>query len=109
MTAEPTLQQVFGAGATQDATTLTILKANLTGLTASANNTAESLLVGIVIKAKSFLTTTNQESNPEQSITIADGYAPSFAVRNNTTYRQDDITISLQKSAGDTTIDPDDY
>ncbi|MBE9050651.1 hypothetical protein IQ243_09535 [Nostocales cyanobacterium LEGE 11386] len=43
--AEPTIAQVFGDNATQDTNTITITKADLvsTGLTASANNTAEWL------------------------------------------------------------------
>ncbi|MGF1934539.1 MAG: hypothetical protein RM347_009065 [Nostoc sp. ChiQUE02] len=109
--AEPTLAQIFGAGATQDANTLTIQKSALAtvGLTASGNNTAESLFVALVLKAKDYLTATALESNADQNISIADGYVPSFIIRNNVTYRQDDITVSMQKSAGSTTIDPDDY
>lgn len=107
--AEPTLQQVFGTGTTQDATTLTIPKAVLPGLTASANNTAESLLVGILLAAKSYLTATNQESNADQSITIADGFIPSFVIRGEQQYRQDTFTVAMDKAAGSTTIDPDDY
>lgn len=60
--AEPTLTDVFGAGATQDATTLTILKSDLAGLglTAAAGNTAESLLISIVLKAAGLLTEVNR-------------------------------------------------
>jgi hypothetical protein len=106
---EPTLQQVFGASATQDATTLTITKADLTGLTASSTNRAEALLAAILIKAKSYLTSDNQTSNADQSITIADGFVPSYTVRDSIQYRQDDITVSLQKPAGSLALDPDDY
>jgi hypothetical protein len=45
------LSQLFGEGATQTPNTLSISKAGLVGLTASANNTAESLLVGILLTA----------------------------------------------------------
>ena len=106
---EPSLQAVFGAGATQTATTVTILKSDLPGLTPAADNRAESLLVAILLKAKATLTTANQETNIEQSITINDGFVPSFVIRNNNQYRQDDITVSLQKPAGSIAIDPDDY
>lgn len=49
--AEPTLTQVFGSGATQDATTITISKSDLTeiGLTPDANNSAESLLIAEIM------------------------------------------------------------
>jgi hypothetical protein len=47
-----TLQQLFGVGAFQDASTLIIQKSNLVRLTnLSTNNTAESLLVAILITA----------------------------------------------------------
>ncbi|MBN3882130.1 MAG: hypothetical protein HWQ44_03830 [Nostoc sp. JL34] len=107
--AELTLEQVFGPGTTQDASSITLLKSNMPGLTASSSNTAESLLVGIVLKAKVNLTADNQTSNPDQSITIADGFVPSYTVSNNIQYRQDDITLSLRKPAGSLAIDPDDY
>ena len=46
-----TLQQLFGANATQDGQTLTIHKTDLPRLTPKANNTAESLLVAILLQA----------------------------------------------------------
>ncbi|MEH2243387.1 hypothetical protein [Nostoc sp.] len=49
---EPTLQEVFGADAVQTATTITITKANLPRLTPGANNTAESLLTGIILQSQ---------------------------------------------------------
>ena len=109
MGTEPTLQQVFGANATQTSTTLTITKADLLTLTPQTSNTAEALFTAILLTAKNYLTTANQNSNDSQSITIADGYVPSFVVRDNITYRQDDITVSLQKAAGSVAIDADDY
>jgi hypothetical protein len=45
------LSQLFGGGATQTSATLTISKADLIGLTASSSNTAESLLVAILLTA----------------------------------------------------------
>ena len=86
--AEPTLTQVFGTNAAQTATTLTITKADLTGLTASANNSAESLFVAILLKAKSYLTTTNYEANIDQSVVIeTPGFnAQSLVTRNNAQY-----------------------
>lgn len=60
--AEPTLVDVFGANATQNATDLVIKKADLAalGLTASAANTAESLLISIILKAAAVLTEVNR-------------------------------------------------
>jgi hypothetical protein len=108
--AEPTLQQIFGAGASQTLTTLTITKADLTGLTSSANNTAESLLVAILLKAQAYLSQANFDADIDQSIVITDGFS-SFTTRgaNNTAYRTDSKTINLSKVDASATIDPDDY
>lgn len=108
--AEPTLQQVFGAGATQDATTFTIAKADLTavGLTASATNTAESLMVAILLLAKDYLTAANFENNLDQSITIEESFK-NLVTRNNQTFRQNSYSVNLHKLDTDSTIDPDDY
>ncbi|MBH8575459.1 hypothetical protein I8752_21090 [Nostocaceae cyanobacterium CENA369] len=46
-----TLTQIFGAGATQDSQYLVIPKSDLPGLTPSSNNTAESLVVALLLKA----------------------------------------------------------
>lgn len=111
--AEPTLTQVFGPGATQTATTLSIAKADLTavGLTASATNTAESLFVALLLLAKNSLTTVAQETNPDQSITVAeaDFNFQTLVSRNNATYRQSTYSVNLQKLDTGSTIDPDDY
>lgn len=111
--AEPTLTQVFGAGATQTATTLSIAKADLAavGLTASATNTAESLLVALFLLAKNSLTLTAQENNPDQSVTIAesDFNFQSLVTRNNQQFRQFTYSVNLQKLDTGATIDPDDY
>jgi hypothetical protein len=71
--AEPTLEQVFGPGTTEDANSITIPKANLPGLTAAANNRAESLLLGIVQRGETFLTSVAFAANPDQSLIL--GYA----------------------------------
>jgi hypothetical protein len=107
--AEPTLAQVFGSNATQDATTLTIAKADLTGLTASANNTAESLLVALILKCAEYLNDTNQSNNIDQSVSISTATTPSFTNRNNAVYIRDSLTVEIDKPAGTLTIDPDDY
>ena len=108
--AEPTLVQVFGASAIQTSTTLTITKADLTGLTASETNTAESLLAAILLKARSYLTQTNFDNDTDQSIYITNGFS-SFARRgtNNDAYRVDQLTINLAKPDANSTLDPDSY
>lgn len=108
--AEPTLVQVFGASATQTATTITITKSDLPGLTASATNTAESLLTGILLQAKVGLTKATFDTNLDQSLYIESGF-PGFVFRgtNNDSYRNDSLTINLTKIDTAATIDPDNY
>lgn len=106
--AEPTLQQVFGANATQDSTTLTIYKSDLTGLTASANNSAESLFAAVTLKAQVQLNDTNQANNPDQSISIDTGIG-SITTRNNQNYREYSLTITLSKLDTQSAIDPNDF
>ncbi|MGB6297138.1 MAG: hypothetical protein WBF90_13295 [Rivularia sp. (in: cyanobacteria)] len=108
--AEPSLQEIFGAGATQDVNSLIIDKADLVaiGLTASATNTAESLLAAIIAIAQQTLTTTRQDANPEQSITIEDSIE-SLTTRNNQTYRQLSKSLNFEKLDTQSAFDPDDY
>lgn len=108
--AEPTLQQVFGAGATQTATTITILKTDLAtvGLTANATNSAESLFVALLLLAAVHLNTTNLDSNIDQSVSIEDSF-DAITTRNNVTYRQKTKSINFYKIDSGTSIDPDDY
>lgn len=106
--AEPTLTEVFGAGALQDANTITIAKADLTGLTATANNRAEALFVAILLKAQAFLNPTNQGTDPDRSVTIEDSF-PSIVSRGDNQYRQKTMTVSLQKLDDSAAINPNDY
>jgi hypothetical protein len=109
--AEPTLQGIFGAGATQTATTITILKADLS-LTASATNRGEQCFAAIVKKAETALGTTTFDTNADQSISIAPGF-DSIAYRtfNNvqSSYLQNQITINFAKLQSTAGITPDDY
>lgn len=107
---EPNLQQVFGTNANQDANTITISKTDLAavGLTSSVNNRAEQLLVAILLKAATYLNSTQQEADADIQVTI-DSSFPSIVFRNNQNYRQNTYTISLQKVDAGVTINPDDY
>jgi hypothetical protein len=112
--AEPTLQDLYGASATQSGSQLTIAKADLTGLTASVNNTAESLLVALLLKWESELTTENQATNASQSVTVVRGTSTLTTEYDTTTnaatqFKEIPFTITLRKPYVDTGIDPDDY
>jgi hypothetical protein len=106
--AQPSLQDVLGPGATQDATTITILKADLPGLTPAANNNGEQLFAGIVKRARVYLTDANQTNNPDQNITFGETFSR-FVTRNDQKYRQNQIPINFQKLDNDPDIEPDEY
>lgn len=111
--AEPTLQEIFGPNATQTATTLTILKNDLPGLTPSENNTGESLLTGIVKGAAVKLTSDGRDANPDQSLAIdlEDGLTIVDRTINNASvqYERRTVAIELDKVYGSTGINPNDY
>lgn len=107
---EPTLQEIFGANATQSATTITIDKANLTGLVASATNRAESLFAALIATAATNMTTTARESNPDRSIAIENGFdrivyrgSPQVA------YAETSRTVTFHKLNPAAGISPMDY
>lgn len=108
--AEPLLADVFGAGATQTANTLTISKADLAtvGLSASATNSAESLFVAMLLLVQKYLNEGNQTLNPDIQITIAQSF-DSLVTRNNTTYRQRSYSVEIQKPDTSAAINPNDY
>ncbi|BAY22365.1 hypothetical protein NIES2100_21280 [Calothrix sp. NIES-2100] len=107
---KPSLTDLFGANAAQSSTSVTISKTDLavTGLTASGSNTGEELLVALLKMWQSTATTTRQDSNPEQQVTIEDSYQQ-IVTRNNTQYRQFSKTVNLQIEDTTSTIDPDDF
>jgi hypothetical protein len=110
--AEQSLTAVFGSNASQTSTDLVIKKSDLieTGLTPSANNTAESLLLAIILKFKLVLTDTARDTNIDQSVAVVDGFSPSVTTRNNAIYLRNTISVEVDKLlTGADVIDPDDY
>ena len=109
--AEPTLTAVFGAGATQTATHITIAKADL-DLTASATNRAEQLLAAIAKKAAVTLTLANYNADADQSISIAPGFdSIGFRTFNNTqsAYLNTQLTFNFSKVQTSAGVTPNDY
>ncbi|MEI1375984.1 hypothetical protein PQG02_06940 [Nostoc sp. UHCC 0926] len=116
---EPTLAQVLGTGTTRLASGASTPSAGLfipdsaliaAGLATPTTATAEGHLVAILKNAESYLTQTNFDANIDQSLIVTDGYS-SFTTRgtDNTSYRQDQKTISLAKIDNGSTINPSDY
>jgi hypothetical protein len=109
--AEPTLQEIFGAGATQDATSITILKSDLP-MTSAAVNRGEQCFAAIVKKASSTLSTTDFATNGDRSISIAPGY-DSLIYRTigtvQETLLQTQLNINFAKVQATAGVTPDDY
>jgi hypothetical protein len=108
---EPTLQDIFGAGATQDATTIHILKADLP-MTAAAVNGGERVFAAIAKKAATVLTTTTFGTNVDQSINAQPGFdSVVYRTFNNVQaqYLNTQITFNFAKPQISAGITPDDY
>lgn len=109
--AQPTLSELFGNGATQDLTQVVIPKSVLVaqGLTASADNSAESIIVALVKHWSSVLTDTYIGLDPDRQVKVEQG-TDSITVRTNgDTYRSFPFTVTLYKAFSPNTIDPDDF
>lgn len=110
--AEPLLTEIFGAGATQNASSITILKADLP-LTPGVSNRAEQILAAIVKKAATSLTPANYGTNPDQSVNLAPGF-DSLVYRTDsagvtTTHLQTQVACNFSKPQASSGITPDDY
>ncbi|MFM6647581.1 MAG: hypothetical protein ACKPJO_01065, partial [Dolichospermum sp.] len=104
--------EVFGTGATQTTTTITISKSALAtvGLTASSDNSAEAILAAILLIAKINLTEEKFGSNIDQSIVIDNGFkSTTTRGNNNTQYLTDQLTVTLAKIDPLSPLDPNDY
>lgn len=108
--AEPTLIHIFGAGATQDANTITIQKSALAamGLTLSASNRAESIFAALIKLNLNSLSITNAAMRPEQSITVQQGF-DSIETNAGVTYYNTSILVNLRKTIQAGGITPDAY
>jgi hypothetical protein len=106
----PTLADVFGPGATQTATTITIAKADLPGLTAMATNNGQQIFTGILLKAAAKLSTTNRTADADVKITIDYTGQSIFPVAGSDALdRQDSYSVVLHKQESKADVDPDDY
>ncbi|HYW21557.1 MAG TPA: hypothetical protein VE956_20090 [Nodularia sp. (in: cyanobacteria)] len=109
---EPTLQQVFGAGATLSPTQLIIDLQNLAanGLNVSTPPKAEALLVALIIQARTTLTLENFEANIDQSIYTEDGFSTVASRGENAAiYKIEPIIFNLAKLNAPTILDPNAY
>lgn len=109
--AEPTLTDVFGAGATQTATTITLLKSDLP-MTAAAVNRGEQILAAIAKKASTVLTSATFDLDIDRNVSIEPGF-DSLVYRTiasvTQTLLQTQLTFNFTKPQPTTGITPDDY
>jgi len=105
---ERSLQEVWGANATQTATTITLNKADL-GLT-SAVCTADKVLAAVVIKASENLDRTYFDADLSQTVYVERGF-DSFQARgaNQDNYIVRQININLATPDTFTDFNPEDY
>jgi hypothetical protein len=110
--AELTLQNVFGANATQTATTITISKADLTGLVATSNNNPDQIGVAILNKWTTVYATTVRDANKSVSITTTLGAIPGtsgdFTVTPNVAYMVYSYTVNVYIPLPASTPSPND-
>lgn len=109
--AEPTLQDIFGAGATQTATTITILKSNL-AMAAVDTNRGDQVFAALIKRAAENLTAANFTADPDRSINISAGFdSLIYRTVNNvqTPFLQNQLTINFLKIQTSAGITPDDY
>ena len=105
--AEPILTDVFGANATQDATNLTITKADL-NITASATNTAEGLFVATFLKAAETLNATAQGADSDIQVTL-DKESASPITRNSTNYIRHVYVVKFDVPDQTETVNPNNF
>jgi len=110
--AEPLLTEIFGANATQTATTLTITKADfvVNSLTPLAANTAESLLVAILLKCRIALTEEARLTNlPLRNVTAVYSGQDLIDQGGTNIFLRDTLQVSMYRLTTISAIDPDNY
>lgn len=104
----PSLTNVFGSGATQTLETVTLAKADMPTLTASATNNGQEIWVGILLRAIQTLNPTKRAADADVKIEITYTGQTVYpgATEND---RQDSYTVVLHKSVPQEAVDADDY
>lgn len=109
--AEPSLQDVFGSGATQSSANITIAKADLAsvGLTAQNSNTAESIFVSLILLAARSLTEANRATdNVNRNVTVPYGGQDISGTTQSPVLR-DVYSVLMYRPYSLSPIDPDNF
>lgn len=110
--AEPTLAEVYGADTTQSGGTLNVAKTAMSarGLTPAVDNTAESMLVAIILTAAQSLTEANRLLDlVNRNIAIIYTGQDLIDQGGGNVFLRDTYQISFYKSQAILSIDPDNY
>lgn len=108
---EPLLTDVFGAGAVQDVSTVTVQKSALSavGLTPGAANTAESILLSIIMIASNSLTESNRLTDSVLRNVSVSYSGQDLVEGSGSNFRRDAWTVLAYKDTPIVAVDPDDY
>lgn len=110
--AEPTLSDIFGVASIQDAATLSLQKADFasTGLTAAAANSAESLLVALILRSALLLTEENRLLDlPNRNVAVVYSGQDLINQGGGNVFLRDTYQISLYRVTTIEAVDPDNY
>ena len=108
---EPTIQEVFGPGTSQDAANFIIKKSDLAnaGLTISASSRAEAILIAILINASTALSEIARSQDlVNRNVTVQYG-GQDLVEQSGGNYRRDVYSVLAYKQTTLQTVDPDDY
>jgi hypothetical protein len=104
--AQKTLQNICGNGASETATTITIIKSEI-GLT-GATTTADQFLAAVVIKAESEMTQDNFQLEIAQNLYITDGF-PTGANKDSVSWMIRQKVVNFGKPSTEEILDPNTY
>lgn len=110
--AEPTLTEVFGAGALEDALAIVVTKAAMAerGLTPAAQNTAESMFVAMLLNARLQLTPDGRAADiANRNVTIEFSGQDLVDQGAGNVFLRDTFQVSLYRPTTIAAIDPDNY
>ncbi|HEY9672244.1 MAG TPA: hypothetical protein V6D11_12420 [Waterburya sp.] len=103
------INDIFGANATQTADRFTITKSDLPTLTPKADNNGEQLLVAVILAAAAKLTDANRANNDDQRVSIVYGGQTVYPGSGGKNESQHSYTITLHKPVPAEAVDADDY
>lgn len=108
--AKKTFLEVFGASASQTDTVLTVSKFRMSefGLTRSATNTPQSILVALIKRFCTILTEDNRLNNLDETMVIKEE-SRTITNQSGTDYQKITYRVDIYSQIPLSSIDPDNY